>query len=486
MKLDIQELIDVTKATLVTGDPLGYVEGIAIDSRQVKPGDIFVAFDGETTDAHRFLDQVIDKGAKLCVITHDIEQSVLDHADENNTVIVRAYDDVPEDFMLAAAHLWRAKNHHWKVVGITGSVGKTTTKEMCAAALSTTYKVHATHGNFNSLIGMPIVIMNATEEDEVLVLEMGMDNPGEIEKLSLCAEPDVAIITNIGTSHIGILGSKENIAKTKGAIVRGMGSKADVTASRKSQHVSSLCLFSSDEYTDYIVDNFATKEKVNVVKVGYKDEDEISIGQLELNGSGMPHFNLKLRDDVREYEVELSMPGKAAVIDFMLALSAAREMGVDTQKAIDAISKLQSTNLRLEVKQTETSPRMIDDSYNASPTSMAEALDVMSAMECSGRRIAVLGEMGDMGDKAEYVHALVGAYAASKGLDMLCVIGTDRAEAMVRGARDVGMSEDKIVSFKSVSEAVNILKPVLSHDDLVLVKASRLAQLDLFTKEVLS
>ncbi len=485
MKLEIHELIDATRSILIAGDPNGVVEGAAIDSRQVKPGDIFVAFDGEVTDAHRFLDQVIDAGAKLCVISHDVDDSVLEHAVEAGSCVVRACNDSPEDFLLAAAHLWRAKNPQWKVVGITGSVGKTTTKEMCAAALSTSYKVHATHGNFNSLIGLPLVVMAAGEDDEVLVLEMGMDNPGEIEKLSMCAEPDVAIITNIGTSHIGILGSKENIAKTKGAIVRGMGSKAQVTASRKSKETSKLFLFSSDEFTDYIIDNFAKDEQVDVEKVGFSDEDSISIAKLELDGFGIPHFTLNVKGE-GSYPVMLSMPGKAAVIDFMLAVGAARAMGVSTKRAIEAVAKLESTNLRLEVKQTETSPRIIDDSYNASPTSMAEALDVMSAMTCEGRRIAVLGEMGDMGDRAEYVHGLVGAYAAAKDLDMLCVIGTDRAEAIVRGARDVGMNEDKIVSFKTVPEAVNILKPVLMHDDLVLVKASRFAQLDLFTKEVLS
>ncbi len=485
MKLEIQEIIEASGATLICGDGSGCVEGVAIDSREVEPGDIFVAFDGQVTDAHRFLKQVLEAGAKLCVITHDVDQSILDLAHDLNSNIVRAKDDDAEGFLLSAAHLWRSKNPQWKVVAITGSVGKTTTKEMCAAALSTKYRVHATHGNFNSCIGMPLVVMAAEPEDEVLVLEMGMDKTGEIEKLSLCAEPDVAIITNIGTSHIGILGSKENIAKTKGAIVRGMGSKAQVTASRKSQQKATLCLYSSDEYTEYIEKNFAQEEQLNVVKVGFADTDEISIAKLELDGFGMPHFTLRVHD-MSPKQVALAMPGKAAVVDFMLALSAACAMDVDPQEAIEAICKLESTNLRLEVKQTQTSPRMIDDSYNASPTSMAEALDVMSAMECKGRRIAVLGEMGDMGDRAQYVHSLVGAYAAAKNLDMLCVIGTDRAEAIVRGARDVGMSEDKIVSFKSVSEAVNILKPVFTHEDLVLVKASRAAQLDLFTKEVLS
>ncbi len=485
MKLEIHELIDATRSILIAGDPNGVVEGAAIDSRKVKPGDIFVAFDGAVTDAHLFLDQVIDAGAKLCVISHDVDASVLEHAVDKGSCVVRACNDCPEDFLLGAAHLWRSKNPQWKVVGITGSVGKTTTKEMCAAALATTYKVHATHGNFNSLIGLPLVVMGASPEDEVLVLEMGMDNPGEIEKLSMCAEPDVAIITNIGTSHIGILGSKENIAKTKGAIVKGMASKAQVTGSRKSQEVPTLLLYSADEYTDYIIDNFAKEEKVNIEKIGFNKDDSIFISQLEVDGFGMPHFTLEVKGE-GIYPVTMSMPGKAATVDFMLAVGAARAMHVPIEQSIEAIAQLESTNLRLEVKQTETSPRIIDDSYNASPSSMAEALDVMSAMDCSGKRIAVLGEMGDMGDRAEYLHGLVGAYAAAKDLDMLCVIGTDRAHAIAQGARDVGMSEDKIVSFESVPEAVTILKPVLKHDDLVLVKASRLAQLDIFTKEVLS
>ncbi len=485
MKLKIQELIEASGSELLAGSAEGYVTGVAIDSREVKPGDIFVAFKGDTVDAHRFLDQVIDAGCSMCVVSADVDASVLEHAQNAGCCVVRCKVDSPEDFLLSAGHLWRSYNPQWKVVAITGSVGKTTTKEMCACALSTTYKVHATKGNYNSLIGLPIVMMEASADDEVLVLEMGMDSPGEIEKLSLCAEPDVAIITNIGTSHIGILGSKENIAKTKAGIVAGMGKKAQVKPLAPHSIDSVLCLFSADEYTDYIVSNFADKEEIAVSKVGYNNQDDVYVESLELNGQGMPCFDLHVQGADPKH-VNLSMPGKASVIDFMLALSAACAMGVDPMVAADAISELKSTSLRLEVKQTATSPKMIDDSYNASPTSMAEALDVMSAMECKGKRIAVLGEMGDMGDRAEYVHSLVGAYAAAKNLDMLCVIGTDRAAAIVRGARDVGMSEDRIVSFESVSEAVKILKPVFTHDDLILVKASRLAQLDLFTKEVLS
>ncbi|MBP3885405.1 MAG: UDP-N-acetylmuramoyl-tripeptide--D-alanyl-D-alanine ligase, partial [Olsenella sp.] len=368
----------------------------------------------------------------------------------------------------------------WKVVGVTGSVGKTTTKDMLACALGASYRVHATRGNFNSVIGLPFTVLSASPEDEVLVLEMGMNHAGELTRLSECARPDVALITNVGTSHIGILGSRENIARAKAEILAGMSPTA-----QGGDLPSCLVMTSDNDYSAFIEEEFAKPAGVDVVRVGASEGCVATAESLELDDAGMPHFVLRYSDGWST-DVALGVPGRHVVSDFLLAMVAADRLGEDRETAVQAIAQMKQTHMRLEVVSAPGKPKLIDDSYNASPSSIAVALDVLCSMSCAGRRVAVLGEVGELGDESARLHGYIGAYAAAKPLDLLVLVGTSDAAQMAEAARTMGFSEDKLEMVEDADRAVETIAPILEEDDLVLVKASRSVGLDAFVKGVLA
>ena len=223
LETTVQDVVDAAGAALLCGRLDAAVRGISIDSREVVAGGLFVCFVGERVDGNDYAFEALEAGAAAIALTREPPEGLLERAKAAGRALLRAKDDDPEQFMLRLAGAWRAKNAAWTVVGVTGSVGKTTTKDMLAAALAERYRVRATKGNLNNLIGLPLTLLTASPADEVLVCEMGMNHPGELARLSACARPTVALITNVGTSHIGMLGSRENIARAKAEILVGMG-----------------------------------------------------------------------------------------------------------------------------------------------------------------------------------------------------------------------------------------------------------------------
>ena len=211
---------------------------VVIDSRRVQKGSMFVAFIGEHTNGNDYALRALEAGASCICLTQDAPQDLICAAEQNGCVLLRAQNDDAQTFLLRLASWWRTQNMHWIVVGITGSCGKTTTKDLCAQALATRYRVHATQGNFNNLIGVPLTILSASAQDEVIVCEMGMNHPGELATLSRVALPCLCVITNIGTSHIGILGSREAIATAKLEIITAIRGYTASSKAHASEHTS--------------------------------------------------------------------------------------------------------------------------------------------------------------------------------------------------------------------------------------------------------
>lgn len=478
IEITAREIARATGATVIAGDVERSCAGVAIDSREVGDGTIFVAFPGEKVDGNTYATSAVASGAGCVVITSDPVEGLEALAVKHGAALLRAADDDPTEFMLRLTEHWRQGND-WTVVGVTGSVGKTTTKDMLECALSTRFRVHATRGNFNNLIGVPLTMLSASPEDEVLVVEMGMNHAGELERLSRVARPQVALVTNVGTSHIGFLGSKENIARAKAEIITGMmpSSEAGPVASR-------LFLCGEDGFTPLIAAEYAQPAGVDVELVGTAETDSVRASGVRLDGNGFPGFRVEFADGWAK-ETSCQVPGAAVVTDFLMAMAVSGYLGCDRDSAAAALEAMQPSHMRLEQVEAACGVSVIDDSYNASPASMGLALDVLSAKACEGRRIAVLGEMGELGDEAPRLHALVGAYAAAKPLDMLVVVGTHLADAIAEGAIDMGMSEDKIERFETVDEALSVMGPELAAGDLVLAKASRASGLDTFVKGVL-
>lgn len=511
---------------------------VVIDSRRVQKGSMFVAFIGEHTNGNDYALRALEAGASCICLTQDAPQDLICAAEQNGCVLLRAQNDDAQTFLLRLASWWRTQNMHWIVVGITGSCGKTTTKDLCAQALATRYRVHATQGNFNNLIGVPLTILSASAQDEVIVCEMGMNHPGELATLSRVVLPCLCVITNIGTSHIGILGSREAIATAKLEIItaiRGYTAPSKAPASEQPSAKTSawqplpteiapmLLLDAHDDFCAYLTRHAQQYEYDKEagapahagsahggsnLRISYIDHGQhaaeptpaasssqaasISAGAvcirtqapISLDEHGCAHTQLTYTDG-ETHALSMSQPSKAACIDALFALAIADELACDRAAAIRAIEACSCVHMRLEEISRPHKPFIIDDSYNASPASIAQALAVLH--HCTGytRHIAILGEVGELGSQSARLHDYIGAYAAASGVDMLVFVGGEDAKRMVEAARTMGYPAEQLHYVRDVHEAQLRIAPLLRETDAVLVKASRACMLDVFVKGVI-
>ncbi len=466
----------VTGARAVTGVADRVCRGCVIDSRAVERDCIFVAFPGERVDGNDFAGRAIEAGAAAVVLTREPDRALVRSADDHEAAIFVAED--PTEFLLRLAQGYRARMR-CTVVGVTGSIGKTTTKDILAAVLAKRFRVHATQGNYNSLIGMPLTILAAPKDTQIMVLEMGMNAPGEIARLTRCAQPTYAVITKIGTSHVGLLGGRENIARAKAEIIQGM----PPSSQNFEGHHSALVLSGEDDFTPFIIENFAKPAGVEVVLAGMSADDDVSARAIELDDAGCASFDIMLENG-SQYRTGLSIPGLPAVQNALFAAAVARRLGVPQFEIDQAFHELAITGRRQQVRACASGARVIDDSYNASPESMAAGLDLLVALPGASARSAVLGEMGEMGDEAPRLHELVGAYAAAKHLDLLVCVGGENARRIADAARLMGMPADRIFHVESAERACARWGGAFGPGDLVLVKGSNAVGLDRFAEEV--
>ena len=476
IEIAVKYLEKFTGARPWTGDAERVCRGCVIDSRKVGPDSIFVAFPGERVDGNDYARAAIDAGAAAVVLTREPSRDLLRAADERGCAVFTCED--PTEFLLLLAQGYRARMR-CTVVGVTGSIGKTTTKDVLAALLSTGYRVHVTRGNYNNLIGMPLTILDAPRDTEVLVLEMGMDGFGQIERLSRCAQPTYAVITKIGTSHIGLLGSRENIARAKAEIVSGMPPSSE----NFEGHHAALVLNGEDDYTPFIIENFARPAGIDVVLCGTSEDDDVSARGIELGEDGCPSFDLTFEDGA-QIRTRLSVTGAQSVVNALFAIAVARRLGIPQHAVEEVLGSIEITGRRTEVRRSACGARIIDDSYNAAPESMAAALDLLRSLPADGDRIAVLGEMGELGDEGARLHELTGAYAAASHPDLLVCVGGENARRMAQAARLMGMAEDAVRVLPDTEAVISRLAGSLGAADLVLVKGSRFVGLDRFVEEV--
>ena len=476
VEIAVKYLESVTGAKPWTGNAERVCKGVVIDSRKVTPDAIFVAFPGERVDGNAYVPQAIEAGAACVVMTEEPSRQLIRKADERECAVFTVDD--PTQFLLDLAQGYRSRLR-CTVVGVTGSIGKTTTKDVLAALLSTRYRVHATSGNYNNLIGLPLTILSAPRDVQVMVLEMGMNHPGEIARLTACAQPTYGIITKVGTSHIGLLGSRENIARAKAEIVSGMPASSE----NFEGHHSALVLHGEDDFTPFIIENFAKPAGIDVVLAGTSGDDDLSASHIDLDEDGCASFDIMFEDGTN-FRTHLSVPGAQAVPNALFAAAVAHRMGVPSFEISETFGKLFITGRRTQVRDAACGARVIDDSYNASPESTAAGLDLLASLPCRGSRIAILGEMGELGGEAHRLHELTGAYVAAKRPDMLVCVGGENARALASAAALMGMDEGDIQVVPSTDKLIARYSHVLGPRDLVLVKGSRSVGLDRFVEEV--
>jgi UDP-N-acetylmuramoyl-tripeptide--D-alanyl-D-alanine ligase len=426
---------------------------VVTDSRKVGPGDFFVALRGERYDGHSFLRDVAERGAVGAMV----ELGRGDGVDSMRLIEV-------EDALAGLQRMARCYRETLpaKVVGITGSNGKTSTKEFTAAVLGTQLRVWATEGNLNNHIGVPLTLLRGSARDGAGVVEMGMNHAGEIAPLARMAVPEVGIITNIGVAHIEHLGSRQAIAEEKGALAAAISSQGTVV------------LNAEDEYCEFL--SQMTQARVITAGIGCGE-----VQALDLSGTG-GGTRFSLVHEGERAEVELSIPGRHMVMNATLAAAAGIALGIPLREAARGLGGLKPLHGRLEWR-TVGGIRFLDDSYNANPDSMEAAVVTLAQTRLGelGRRVAVLGRMGELGGFAEEGHRRVGRAIARAGLDWLLTVG-DEAAWIADEARANGMK--RVDCYGSVKEAAQALKREVGSGDAVLIKGSRSAGMERVIEEV--
>lgn len=436
-RMNINDILTATGGRLICGNGDFEISEITTDSRKAGVNMLFVPILGENNDGHDFIGSAFENGADA-VITH---RDIPEIPGKN---IVRV-----EDTRVAFGDIARfyKQKYNLPTVGITGSVGKTTTKDMISAVLAMKYNTLKTQGNFNNDIGLPLTIFRLEQKHEMAVIEMGMSHMGEIHYLASIARPDVAVITNIGMSHIENLGSQENIWKSK----------------------MQICDF-FDENGLLVVngdDEFLRRgsDKCKVISYGIENKNCDLVAE-DIENLGIDGTKFKVRVDGERHEVYVKIPGVHNVYNALCAIAVGRHFGVSMKDIIDGIREFLLTNMRMEIKNSG-GIYFINDCYNASPDSMRAALKVLKDMR-SARKIAVLGDVLEMGGFAE--KALYGVGLEMDGVDVLVTVG-ENSKYIAKGAKLSGV--ETVVSFDANNEAIYYLEENIKEGDAVLIKASR-------------
>ncbi|MBM7579468.1 UDP-N-acetylmuramoyl-tripeptide--D-alanyl-D-alanine ligase [Jeotgalibacillus terrae] len=446
MKKTLKEIAEILKADVpAQGFEDAVAEGASINTLTIQPGNLFVPFKGEKTDGHKYVRQAFEKGAGISLWQKDVP-------DAPHDLPIILVDD-PEAALQQLASAYRQENH-FKVVAITGSNGKTTTKDMIAGVLSTKYSVQKTEGNFNNNLGLPLTLLNIKESTDVAVLEMGMSGFGEIELLSNIATPDIAVITNIGESHLQDLGSRENIAKAKFEIISGLNQNGI------------LFYYGDEPLLKTLVEQ---AEDLKSASYGYEDTNGLYPRNTEIDESGS-----RIQLGTEETWVSIPVLGRHNVLNGLATIRTALHLGLTLEEIEEGFAKTEMTSMRMERVEGVNGEIFINDAYNASPTSMLAALQFLEEAKASGKKIAVLGDMLELGDNEETFHREIGQKINFNEIPVLLTYGP-RSKWL---AEEALQRSPLVYWFKEHDELVAELKKHLCKGDLVLVKGSRGMELE--------
>lgn len=485
----------------------GEVSGVVLDSRQVEKDYLFIAVKGERADGHDYIASAFGKGAMAVVCEKEPEAYAGPYILVKDSL--QALKDIAQ---------WYRSQLPVKVVGITGSVGKTSTKEFISSVLSQKYSVLKTEGNYNNEIGLPLTILKIRDHHEIAVLEMGISNFGEMHRLSRIARPDIAVITNIGQCHLENLGSRQGILKAKTEIFDYMSEKGiavlngddDMLAAVRSDGRLSDCILSdSSKYAcDYTPDEPSDVSKSSCVHAPdrlsafSKSSCDLSVyryGMKQNEGEAAPDYlayasniiNRGLSGSSADIHisgdritVDIPLPGTHMVLNALAAATVGHLLGLTAEQIAAGISSVKPLGGRSNII-TNDRYTIIDDCYNANPVSMRAALDLLSMADT--RKVAILGDMGELGEREKELHMETGAYAASKNIDVIACVGKLAAfmvsgarKALESGASSVHMlsSAPLLMHYETREDLISALPEILKDHDTVLVKASHMMGFD--------
>jgi UDP-N-acetylmuramoyl-tripeptide--D-alanyl-D-alanine ligase len=439
--------------------PLG---NVTTDTRTLQRGDFFVALRGPRFDGNAFVGEAINRGAVGALVDPGFE--------ERADVLTRAAIVQVADTTSALQALARAirKASGTRVIAITGSAGKTTTKEAIAAFLALRYRVVKNKGNLNNHIGLPISLMQLRDKPDVAVMELGMNHAGEISTLVAIAEPDVRVWTNVGDAHLGFFASPEAIADAKAEILERSGS-------------STLLVCNAD---DPLVTARIGAFRGRVITFGTAAGATVRASEIE--DRGVDGMRARVTTPVGEASIDVPLLGRGNLSNVLAAIAVAIDEGIELDAMVAAAARLTPADHRGAVHRLKGGVTLIDDSYNSSPTALRQALDVVARESRATRKVAVLGEMLELGDRSASLHEACGRVAAQAGLRLLFTVGGQPVRALADGAVSAGMSASAVAHFERSESAAVVATSALRAGDLVLVKGSRGIRTDVVVERIMA
>jgi UDP-N-acetylmuramoyl-tripeptide--D-alanyl-D-alanine ligase len=423
----------------------GNITGVSIDSRQCRPGDLFVAIAGERFDGHDYVTAALQAGATAAVV----------HRPVQDVPIERLLHVRDTRLALGALGAYYRSTLAARVIAVTGSNGKTTTKTMIHHVLSGTLQGRAAIRSFNNDIGVPLTLLSASACDEFLVVEIGTSAPGEIETLTKLVQPDIAAITSIGLAHLDGLGSLDGIVAEKSAILDHLAPRG-------------IGIVNIDEPLMHA--RLSARRDVTVVTVGAHAEADVRASNVRRTESGV---SFMIND---RHVAEIPVMGSHNALNAVVAFAVGRRLGLEPQHIINRLATFEMPDMRLNVNQFG-SMMVINDAYNANPASMRAALDVLRSTQVSGRRVAILGDMRELGGRAPELHREIGRLVASSDVDVLVGVG-EHADQICDSARQGGLKPGALYAAANVEELAGRLDVILEPRDTILMKGSRAVRLE--------
>lgn len=487
MRLNAKQIAEMTGGSFLVDplDPKALATGLTWDSREVGPNDVFVALPGERVDGHRFIADSLRAGALTVLVSERLDERVRILATELGAAIIEVSNTAAAITDIARA--WR-KMLKGRIIGVTGSCGKTTTKNLLRDVFKISYSVVSTQGNQNNELGVPKTLLQADPETQIIIVEMGMDRLDEIKELCNFVLPDVGVITNIGESHIELLGNKENIARTKFGLFAALPERTGKAfMNADDEYAGCACEYARLSEKEVALVYYDGSSEAEKHKRSHDENPRLDsdggcliewgpwASDITLDTRGCPRFMLHIGEEVRE--CGLPLRGAHNVSNACAAAGVASSYGIGIDEIVSGLTNVVAETGRQELVFARNGLTVIDDTYNANPDSMKAALHVLASYETSGRKIAVLGDMGELGDYAQGCHEGVGEAVAHLPIDTLICIG-ELSRYIAAGAEKAGFDSDKIKVVDSTADVLTELESYLEPVDVVLVKASRFMKLE--------
>lgn len=447
VKMNVEEILNATRGKLLIGNLKENCENFCTDTRKILENDVYVGLKGENFNGNEYYEEALRKGAKVAIVSGiEIPKEKLEQYKDKTIIEV-------DDSLIAFGKIAEYKRslYNIPVIQVTGSVGKTSTRDIIANVVRTKYKTLQTEGNLNNHIGLPTTLLKL-KDHEALVVESGMNHLGEISYLGEITKPTIAVITNVGTAHIGLLGSRENILKAKLEILENLKPGGTIVINNDND----------------MLNKWAKEDKLyKKYTFGIDEESDVMAYNIKI-GNKSSTYNVKINNE--EYTVNVPVSGKHFVYNSLCAIAIGNLLGISPENIIKGIETFSLTKNRMEVVKVKDNVTVINDAYNASYDSMKPAIEYLKELPVK-RKIAVLGDMFELGEFSEEIHRKVGIEVVTHKIDILVTVGK-LAKYIAEEAKYLRMPEKNIISLETTEEASEYLNKILQKDDAVLLKAA--------------